>query len=133
MKKKAIVCIDDSETILTSIKAQLKSNFGNEYIYEFAESAEEGLEIIHELSNDGIHILVIVSDWLMPGMKGDELLIKVHEVYPDIIKILLTGQADKDAVDRAKNHANLHRYINKPWNEIDLIKAISSGLDKLIL
>jgi len=131
MKNKAIVCIDDNETILTSIKAQLKSNFGNDYIYEFAESAEEGLEIIDELSEGGVNILVIVSDWLMPGMKGDELLIKVHQKYPRIIKILLTGQADKDAVERAIKQANLHRYINKPWNENELISAISSGLDKL--
>lgn len=130
MSKKAIVCIDDCATILTSIKSQLKANFGNSFTYEFAESAEEGLEIIDELANDNVNILVIVSDWLMPGMKGDEFLIEVHKKHPDIIKILLTGQADKEAVERAVKFANLHKFLNKPWNENELIDAINSGLQK---
>ncbi len=133
MNNRAIVCIDDCQIILTSIKSQLKSNFGNKYVYEFANSAEEGIEIIDELMQDGVSILVIVSDQLMPGMKGDEFLIKIHDKYPEIVKILLTGQADREAIERAVNQANLHKLISKPWHENELVNAISSGFEKFNL
>jgi len=128
MEKKAIVCIDDERIILKSLKTQLKNHYGNEFIYEFAESADEGLELINELSDDGIDIFVIVSDWLMPEMKGDDFLIEVHKKHPDVVKILLTGQADEEAIIRAKEKANLHCFLNKPWEEDELFSAIDSGL-----
>ena len=67
----------------------------------------------------------------MPEMKGDELLIKIHEMYPGIVKIMLTGQADKEAVDRAIEQAQLHKCIAKPWLKEDLIDSINSGLQLL--
>ena len=73
--KPIIVCVDDEKFILDSLKTQLKSAFGDLYNYEIAESAVDALELIEELSDEGHSIVVIVSDWLMPGMKGDELLI----------------------------------------------------------
>ena len=129
--KKAIICIDDEPTILTALKTQLKTRYGNEYIYEFAESGEEGLEIIEEFIEDEVNIVIIVSDWLMPDMRGDELLIKVHEKHPKIVKILLTGQADDHAVTNAHKSAELHRYLQKPWSENELFEAIDSGLQKI--
>jgi|JFJP01.1.fsa_nt_gi Response regulator containing CheY-like receiver, AAA-type ATPase, and DNA-binding domains len=72
-------------------------------LYEFAESAAEALEIIDEFCEDEVNILVIVSDWLMPGMKGDELLIKIHQKYPQIVTVMLTGKADQAAIERTKN------------------------------
>ncbi|MCB0478361.1 MAG: response regulator, partial [Crocinitomicaceae bacterium] len=83
MGKKTILCLDDERTILTSLKGQLRRNFGSEYGYEFAESPEEALELIEELKQEDIDILLIVSDWLMPEMKGDEFLIKVHQKFPN--------------------------------------------------
>jgi FixJ family two-component response regulator len=74
---------------------------------------------------------VIISDWLMPGIKGDELLIRIHKEYPNVIKIMLTGQADEVAIDRAKKQANLHCCLSKPWLESDLLETIKSGLSKL--
>jgi CheY-like chemotaxis protein len=64
----------------------------------------------------------------MPGMKGDELLIKVHQNYPRIHKVMLTGQADEQAVNRAKQYANLYSYLPKPWNSQELIETIRSAL-----
>lgn len=126
--EKAIICVDDEAMILNSLEMQLRDQFGDQYVYEFAESAEDALEIIQELTQDGVKVLVIVSDWLMPGIKGDEFLIQVHAKFPGIIKVMLTGQAEEQAVQRAKEHANLHRCIHKPWNAKELIDAIKSGL-----
>ena len=70
-----IVCVDDEKIVLDSLNSQLTRNFGKNFNYEFAESAKEALEIIEELHKaDDEMIYVVISDWLMPGMKGDELL-----------------------------------------------------------
>ena len=65
----------------------------------------------------------------MPGMKGDEFLIKVHKLYPGIVKVMLTGQADNQAIKRACDEANLFKHIPKPWDENELIQTIKSGLN----
>jgi len=128
MAEQVILCVDDEEIVLNSLEMQLKDQLGEKYLYEFAENAEDALEIIEELVAENIQILVIVSDWLMPGLKGDEFLIKVHQKFPNIVKVLLTGQADKEAVERARAKANLHRCIHKPWKTSELIETIKSGL-----
>ena len=115
MPKKAILCVDDEKIVLNSLKSQIKNQFGNQYMYEFAESADEALELVEELIEDDVEILLIVSDWLMPKMKGDELLIQIHERFPQIVKVMLTGQADDEAIERVKSQANLYRCLHKPW------------------
>jgi CheY-like chemotaxis protein len=128
MAKKAILCVDDERMILSCLRDQLTHHFGNSYTYEFAESGDEALEVIEELNAEGVDILIIVSDWLMPNMKGDEFLIKVHQQFPTIVTVLLTGQADNAAIERAQKYANLHRYLPKPWDKETLIEALESGL-----
>ncbi|MEZ5672839.1 MAG: response regulator [Thiotrichaceae bacterium] len=129
MPKPVILCVDDEVVILDSLKMQLKREFGDNYFYEMAENADEALEILDELEQDEVNILLLVSDWLMPGMRGDEFLIQVHQKFPKTIKIMLTGQADEDAIDRAINEANLFRCLCKPWNGQELIETIRSGLE----
>uniref|UniRef100_UPI003217A459 response regulator n=1 Tax=uncultured Draconibacterium sp. TaxID=1573823 RepID=UPI003217A459 len=129
--KKAIVCVDDENIILESLGEQIRNIFGNEFIYEMAENAEEGMEVIKELSEESIEVLVIVSDWLMPGKKGDEFLIEVHKQFPRTVTIMLTGQADETAIQNAIKNANLHAYLSKPWSANDLEKVIRTGLEKI--
>lgn len=128
MSKKTIIFVDDEKIILQSLKAQIKKHFGNQYTYEFAESGEEAWEIIQELHKEGTQILLIVSDWLMPNMRGDELLIQIHQKFPEIIKVMLTGQADHTAIERTRKEANLHSCLQKPWSEHELIETLQSGL-----
>lgn len=131
MSKAVILCVDDERIVLDSLRTQLSSSFGNNYIYEAAEDGEEALDLIQELSEDNVSIVVIISDWLMPGMKGDELLIRIHEQFPKVVKILLTGQADEVAINRAKEFANLHCCLSKPWSATELMETIKSGLSQL--
>jgi DNA-binding NtrC family response regulator len=128
MAKLAILCVDDEAIILNSLVRQLQTAFDDDYLYETAENADEALEIIEELQAEGTALLVIVSDWLMPGAKGDEFLIKVHQRFPGVVKIMLTGQADRDAIERAIDQANLYTCLEKPWQAQDLIQAIQSAL-----
>jgi len=131
MAKPVIICVDDERIILDSLKEQLKELFGKDYIYEVAENADDAMELVEELVEDGHDILIVVSDWLMPGVKGDEFLINLHKKHPKIIKLMLTGQADEEAIQRAKKHANLHKCIHKPWTEEELVEAIKTGIAKI--
>lgn len=131
MSNKAILCVDDEEIVLTGLKEQIDNHFGNQYRYEVAESAEEAWEVIEELCAEEVKVVVIVSDWLMPNVRGDEFLVAVHQKFPKVVKIILTGQAEEDAIERARREANLHCCLRKPWREEDLIKAIQTGLEQL--
>jgi len=131
MSQAVILCVDDERVILDSLERQLEDAFGDDYLYEFAENAEDALELIDELNEEGLDILVVVSDWLMPGIKGDELLVRLHKKFPKVVKILLSGQADKAAIERAKQQAKIHRCIYKPWSEEELVETIRQGLEKL--
>jgi signal transduction histidine kinase len=123
----AIVCVDDEAIILESLKEQLKRRY-QDCLIEVAESGEEALEVLQELQEEGYRIALVISDQLMPGMKGDQLLTQVHQQYPSIMTILLTGQASTEAIAQAVNQANLYRYIAKPWEEMDLSLTVGEAL-----
>ncbi len=122
----AILCVDDEAMILDSLREQLHRNFGDDCLYEVAESVAEAWEVIEELYTDGIRILVIVSDWLMPGTRGDEFLIQAHQRFPAIRTIMLTGQADAEAIARVQVEAKLYAYLRKPWQEEELVRLVSA-------
>lgn len=130
MSRCVILCVDDEQMVLKSLEGQLIHEFGSQYHIELAEGGVEALELLDELSADGYTTLVIVSDWLMPEMKGDEFLIKAHRKFPNVLTLMLTGQADQEAIERSRNEANLYKQIDKPWDAADLIDAIRSGLAK---
>ena len=124
-----VICVDDEKIVLDSLSSQLTRNFGNNFNYEFAESAEEALEIINELKeNDSNEIFVLISDWLMPGMKGDELLEEVMRRVSGVKAILLTGHVDQILLNEIEKRNNGQiQTIHKPWNEEKLISLITSS------
>lgn len=128
MKKQSILCIDDEKFVLNSLKEQLKGRIGNNFRIELAENGEDALEIFKELIEAGIEIPLVICDYIMPGMKGDELLQRIHALYPKTINILLTGQATLTGVINSINGANLYRYINKPWEAEDLSLAVFEAI-----
>jgi CheY-like chemotaxis protein/GGDEF domain-containing protein len=128
-EKRIILCVDDEKIILDSLESELSSKLPKNYIIELAESGEEALEIIEETIEDGLDLALIISDYIMPNMKGDEVLIKAHKLMPDTIKIMLTGQADANAVGNVINKAKLYQYISKPWEKDDLWLTINSALE----
>lgn len=101
-----------------------------DYLIELAESGQEALEIAEELVQEGNSLTVIISDYVMPAMKGDELLIKLHKQFPLAKKILLTGQAAIEGVTNAINGAGLYRFIQKPWDRDDLRLTVQEAIRK---
>lgn len=128
MPKQAILCVDDEAIIVIAMKQELKSHFGNTYYLETALSAEDAFKKIDEMVDNGIELVVIISDWLMPGMKGDEFLALVHQQYPKVVSILVTGQADAEAIERAMADAQIKACLKKPWRSKDLIAVIEQAL-----
>lgn len=126
--KQMILCVDDEKVILDSLKQELRNAFGEQFIYEEAENAEEALEIARNCAEERQPLAVVISDWLMPGMKGDEFLIRIHSTHPDSVKILITGQADQSSVEKVKKEANLFAKLDKPWDPIRLLECIKSGI-----
>ncbi len=129
MENSAILCVDDEAVILRSLRDQINKYFGNQHLCEIAESVEEAWEVIDELNEEDVKILIIISDWLMPGVKGDEFLIELNRRFPKIVTVLLSGQVDESAVDRIYKNTPLHAYLAKPWNEEELMNVIRTGLE----
>ena len=113
--------------MLTSLREQFNRNLADCDV-EIAQDAAEALEILHALREAGATVPVVISDQLMPAMKGDELLIRVHQMMPETRTILLTGQAGLDAVGRALNGAGLYRYLTKPWDRDDLTITVREAI-----
>ncbi len=124
--RSAIMCVDDEEMILLSLKQELMGHFGARFHYETALSAPEALTIIDELVEGGIRVILILSDWLMPGMNGDEFLVKVYEKYPEIRALMITGYADMMSISIKQDKINLKGVIHKPWDSRDLLQQVEA-------
>lgn len=130
MKKPIILCVDDEQMVLSSLKSQLKRHLGTDYAVETVDSGDEAIEVFKELTEDGYDVPLVISDQIMPGMKGDEFLTAIHLISEDVVKVLLTGQASAEAVGNAVNNAKLYRYIEKPWEIQDLNMTVSEAINR---
>jgi CheY-like chemotaxis protein len=131
MNELAIISVDDEKIILDSLKSQFEINFQDKFIFEFAESAEEALELIDELIDDGIKIILVISDYQMPGMKGDEFALILRQKLPTTRVILLTGQISQDVAIDFVNKNIFVNIVSKPWSEkelVTLVKNIASNV-----
>jgi sigma-B regulation protein RsbU (phosphoserine phosphatase) len=120
--------VDDEKIIINSLTSDLKNLFGDKFAVESAEGGEDAIALFKELISDNCVVPLIITDYLMPEMKGDELLKEVHALSPSTLKIMLTGQATLEGVSNAINWANLYRYIGKPWEKGDLKLTVAEAL-----
>ncbi|MBN4056422.1 response regulator [Rhodothermus sp. AH-315-K08] len=117
-----MLCVDDEPEILNALKRQLRRDF----VLVMESSPEDALDTLREQTFDAI-----VSDEIMPGLRGHEFLKQSREYAPDAVRILLTGYADNDALEAAVNESAIHRYIQKPWSGEDLASAINTAVSRL--
>ncbi len=128
MSKPVILCVDDETIIIDALKDQLLPRFGDRYDIETSESGDDAYEYFKELQESKIEVPIIIADYVMPGLNGDDLLSLIHNLSPETLKILLTGQANVEGVTNAVNKANLYRYIAKPWDQEDLAMTIREAI-----
>jgi signal transduction histidine kinase len=125
--KLTIICVDDERNVLLMLRNQLMHFFSDSKI-EIAESGNEALEVIEEILSHGGDVALVIADQIMPKMKGDEFLIELHHRHPQILKVMLTGQANVEDIGNVVNRGNLYRFISKPWNETDLRLTVAEAL-----
>ncbi len=116
MVNKNILFVDDNENVISGIQRQLRPYRGQWQLF-FANSGEEALQLMAKQSID-----LIVTDMMMPEMRGDELLKKVRELYPNIVRIILSGYADEATLKSGLDVA--HQYLSKPCSADTLREAI---------
>ena len=121
-----VVLVDDEEMVLTSIQSFITME--TEYEVQTFTSAKTALEFIKSHDID-----LVVSDYLMPEMDGISFLAKVREIKPQVPRIILTGYADKENAIKAINEVGLFQYIEKPWDNDDLLITIRNGIEKQML
>lgn len=119
--KHTILVVDDEEENLNLLKRTLRKN----YNVITALGAKEALKIINENGNE---ISIIISDQKMPEMTGTEFLSQIVEKYPNIIKMLLTGYTDVDAMVDGINKCNLFQYLSKPFDLEELKIAVEQAV-----
>ncbi len=117
-----VLFVDDEENIL---KALQRLTLDEEFSTETASSGAEALELLPTLE----HVALIISDQRMPGMNGAEFLERSRELAPDAIRMLLTGYSDISAAADAINKGGASRYLNKPWNDDDLLQTLRSAVE----
>lgn len=117
-----ILFVDDEPNVLASLKRIFRRE---NYRILTAASGEEALEV---LAREPCHLMI--SDYMMPGMDGAVLLRKVRELYPDVIRIMLTGHADTGAVLGAIKDGAVYKFILKPWNDDDLRVSVALALEQ---
>ncbi len=137
MNNSVILCIDDESMVLEALTEQLQYRLGDCYDIETAESGEEALELLDELLGEKMEVPIAIVDYLMPGMKGDEVMRQLHMKSPTTLTILLSGHVGNEEMKYTINRGNLHRYIAKPWDREQLFLIINEAIelfsnDKLI-
>ncbi len=111
-EKHGLLLLDDEENILNALNRALRR--GDYQIYT-ATTAEQAFDI---LARNNVE--VIISDQRMPGMSGTEFLSKVKEMYPDTLRIMLSGYTDLAAVTEAINRGAIYKFLIKPWDDEEL-------------
>ncbi|NYH14086.1 response regulator RpfG family c-di-GMP phosphodiesterase [Paraburkholderia bryophila] len=117
-----VLLVDDEPSILSALRRALRAP---RYEVLTAESAATALELLASREVD-----LIISDMRMPQMNGAEFLARAKALYPDTAPILLTGYAEIDAVVQAINEGGVYRYLNKPWNDQDLLLTVAQALEQ---
>jgi CheY-like chemotaxis protein len=101
--------------------------FSDTFILEFAESGEEALEILEELTQQNIHIAAVITDEMMPGMKGHELIERISSLSAGTPCILLTGYAQSEVMNHITS-SNLAYCVSKPWDAVELIELVKKSI-----
>jgi len=128
--KRSILFIDDDPVALRLIIDTFKQHFGDRFSYQKAGSAEEAEEVLLEdLGRRGALPKLIVSDWIMPGKRGDELLNIIGDEYPEIRLVLHSGLSDQAMEDRLKQSCQLVASLRKPWDGRQHFELIAQALE----
>jgi DNA-binding NtrC family response regulator len=119
----SVMLVDDEEMVITSIRAFLRLE--TEYVVHGFTSPEDATKFLESTRVD-----VVVTDYLMPRVNGIQLLAKAKQHQPEAARVLLTGHADKQSAIQAINEIGLYQYLEKPWDNAQLLLVIQSAIER---
>ena len=117
-----ILLVDDEPNVISALMRGLDEE---PYLLTGAPGGKEALQLMARQ-----RFKVVISDERMPGMDGAEFLALVKELYPETVRIMLTGHASVEATMRAVNNGEIYRFFTKPWNDTELKLALRSAVEK---
>ncbi|MCC6071989.1 EAL domain-containing protein [Massilia sp. GCM10020059] len=118
-RQRTLLLVDDEPNILSALRRLIRSSG---YKVLTASSGIEGLEVLAQNEVD-----VIVSDQRMPGMTGVDFLRNVKQLYPDTVRIVLSGFTELQSVTDAVNEGAIYKFLTKPWDDVQLRGHIEEG------
>ncbi len=129
-----IICVDDQQEVLDSVMRDLRPLTSHVRLEE-ASSVADCLQLIEQIDEDGDHVAIVISDQVMPGETGTELLGKVaaDRRFTKTRKVLLTGQATHADTINAINDGHIDNYIEKPWQPEKLLATVKRLLTLYVL
>jgi two-component system phosphate regulon response regulator PhoB len=134
MNRLVILCIEDEDEVRDAVARDLET-FEPAFAVEVAEDADDGRQVLEDVSATGDDVALVIADHRLPGMQGIDFLIELHHnpATADTRKVLLTGQADHEDTIRAINEADLDHYISKPWTAEELHTVVRDQLTEYVL
>ena len=129
-----IICVDDQQEVLDSVMRDLRPLTSHIRLEE-ASSVADCMQLIDQIDEDGDHIAIVISDQVMPGETGTELLGKIaaDRRFSKTRKVLLTGQATHADTINAINDGHIDNYIEKPWQPEKLLAVVKRLLTLYVL
>ena len=119
----SLMIVDDEEMVVISLRALLQMETEYE-LHCFTDPREAARHL------EGHTIDVIVTDYMMPGMNGLELLSCAKKCQPEAARVLLTGHADKQSAIKAINEVGLYQYLEKPWDNDQFLLVVQSAIER---
>ena len=124
--KHTILCIDDEIDNVDSLERLFRTKYT-------VLKAVSGAEAIQTLDQHPEPIAVIITDQRMPNMTGVQFLEQSMKTHPDAIRIILTGYTDIESIIQAINSGQIYRYLNKPWDPVDLLSTVDRAAERFEL
>jgi DNA-binding NtrC family response regulator len=122
-EKASVLIVDDEEMVITSVRAYLQL----ETDYDIHGFTQPEQAIKHM---EGNQVDIAVSDYLMPKISGIQFLARAKQLQPEASRVLLTGHADKQSAIQAINDVGLYQYVEKPWENAQLLLIIQNGIER---
>lgn len=128
LSNKAILIIDDEFIILESLRIQISRIIPGDVLLEAASSGEESIQLINEFKQNKKNLALIISDFHLDDLKGTDVLRHAVQHFPEVQKVILTGQADTQLIQEFNEDHGLDAIISKPWD----FQEIKGIVDRII-
>lgn len=130
MVNKAILSVEDDPEALNALRMQLERNFGEQYLLEFSQNVDEAISVLDDLLADEVNVILLLSDWYMPGKNADVLVDYIKSKNPLVKVIVLSGQLNVEKASQMLEEQIIDRVIMKPWDEVALVNQIKTFLNQ---